>query len=76
MIYSGDWIWAEAREQCLGDQRKAPPERGVAAALGAVLVGPYKAPLVSPAIHAAQHERAGRAYDGGKHDRLLPPAYV
>ncbi len=38
-------------------KRKAPPERGAAAPLGAVLLGPHKA----PAIHAAQHERAGRA---------------
>ncbi len=41
--------------------KEAPPERGAAAAFGAVLLGPHKAPLVPPAIHAAQHERAGRA---------------
>ncbi len=39
---------------------QAPPERGAGAALGAVLLGPHKAPLVPPSIHAAQHERAGR----------------
>ncbi len=38
-----------------------PPEPGTDAARGAVLLGPHKAPLVPPAIHAAQHERAGRA---------------
>ncbi len=42
-------------------QEKAPPERGAGAALGAVLLCPHKAPLVAPPIHAAQHERAGRA---------------
>ncbi len=31
------------------------------AALGAVILGPHKPPLVPPTIHAAQHERAGRA---------------
>ncbi len=42
--------------------RQAPPERGAGAALGAVLLGPHKAPLVPPAIHAAQHERAGHEH--------------
>ncbi len=52
------------------DQRKAPPERD-AAALSIVLLGPHKAPLVPPAIHAAQHERAGRAGMGpGPRGRL------
>ncbi len=37
-----------------------PPERGAGAALGAVLLGPHKAPLV-PRRSGAQHERAGRA---------------
>ncbi len=37
------------------------PRRGAGAALGAVLLGPHKAPVVPPAIHTAQHERAGRA---------------
>ncbi len=48
----------------LAPLRKAPPEQGAAAPLGAVLLGPRKAPLVSPAIHAAQHGRAGRARSG------------
>ena len=43
------------------DQEEAPPEQGAGAALGVVLLGPHKAPLVPPEIHAAQHERAGRA---------------
>ncbi len=33
--------------------REAPPERGAAAALGAVLLGPHKAPLVPAPIHTA-----------------------
>ncbi len=41
--------------------QKNPLEPGAAAALGAVHLGPHKAPLVPPAIHAAQHERAGHA---------------
>ncbi len=52
-------------------QEEAPPERGASAALGAVLLGPRKAPLVPPAIHAAQHERAGRDGNSGcVRDRL------
>ncbi len=51
------------------DKKKTPPERGAAAALGAVLLGPHKAPLVPPPIHTAQHERAGRA-PTGKRDQL------
>ncbi len=47
--------------QVVGRQKKAPPERGAGAALGAVLLGPHKASFVPPAIHAAQHERAGHA---------------
>ncbi len=53
---------------------KTPPERGVAAALGAVRLGPHKAPLVSPAIHAAQHERAGRVNALETRPALPPPA--
>ncbi len=41
--------------------KKAPPERDAAAALGAVLLGPHRTPLVPPAIYAAQYERADRA---------------
>ncbi len=53
-------------------RKGSPPERD-AAALGAVLLGPHKAPLVPPPIHAAQHERAGRK--GDDHTRpALPPA--
>ncbi len=37
------------------------PQREAGAALGAVLLGPHKATLVPSPIHAAQHERAGRA---------------
>ena len=68
-------------ETAIRGKRKAPPERGAAAAaLGAVLLGPHKAPLVLPPIHAAQHERAGRR--GDNHTRpalplaggVLPPA--
>ncbi len=44
--------------------QKNPPERGAAAALGAVLLGPP-----SP-IHAAQHERTGRARSSSKRGRL------
>ncbi len=33
-------------------------------------LGPRKASLVPPAIHAAQHERAGRAGESGPRDRL------
>ena len=41
-------------------QEEAPPEQGAAAAFGAVLLGQHKVPLVPPAIHVVQHERAGR----------------
>ncbi len=50
----------------LSNPQLCPPERGAAAALGAVLLGPHKA----PAIHAAQHERAGRAGCVGQRGRL------
>ncbi len=39
--------------------QKNPLERDAGAALGAVLLGPHKAPLVPAPIHAVQHERAG-----------------
>ena len=50
------------------NRKKAPPERGAAAGLAAVLLGQHKVPLVPPAIHAAQHARAGRehAHDHGR----------
>ncbi len=48
---------------------KTPPEQGATAALGAVLLGPHKAPLVPPAIHAAQHERADHAGVRSAHSR-------
>ncbi len=47
-----------------------PPKQGAAATLGAGLLGPHKASLVPPAIHATQHERAGRAGCVGQRDRL------
>ncbi len=50
--------------------KENPPEHGAAAAVGAVLPGPHKAPLVLPPIHAAQHERAGRD-KGWERDRLF-----
>ncbi len=63
------------RNTATGHVKKNPPERGTAAALGAVLLGPHKAPLVPPAIPAAQHERAGRARSWpGTTRPALPPA--
>ncbi len=50
--------------------KKPPPERRAGAALGAVLLGSHKAPLVPPVIHAVQHERAGRAGCVGQRGRL------
>ncbi len=48
-------------------QKKAPPERA-GAALGAVLPGPHKTPLVPSAIHAAPSEPAASA--AGQRGRL------
>ncbi len=53
----------------LKQDRRTKRKPAAAAALGAVLLGPHKAPLVAPPIHAAQHERAGRA-DDDKRGRL------
>ena len=65
--------WCEdysRRDETDNRKRKPPPERGAGAALGAVLLGPHKAPLVPPAIHTAQHERAGRAESRGARPAL------
>ncbi len=54
------------------DSRCSPKKTPAAAALGTVLPGPHKAPLVPARIHTAvlQHERAGRAGCVSQRDRL------
>jgi hypothetical protein len=49
--------------------QKSPAGAGPGPALSAVLLGPHKAALGAPAIHAAQHKRAGRT-TSGKRGRL------